>query len=64
MLMKQNANNDVTKDSPFDSNFLHSYALNLILNIRKFQCGYDLFITLCTVEDFDLASVYVDSPPR
>ena len=37
--------------------------LNLMLNIHKFQCGYDLLTTLCIVGDSDLASICVDSTP-
>ena len=29
-----------------------------MLNTRKFQSGYELFIILCTVGDSDLAGIY------
>ena len=29
-----------------------------MLNIHKFQSGYELFTTLCTVGDSDLACIY------
>ena len=29
-----------------------------MLNIHKFQCGYELFTTLCIVGDSDIAGIY------
>ena len=31
-----------------------------MLNVRKFQCGYELFTTLFIVGDSDLAGIYVN----
>ena len=41
-------------------------SFNFTLNIHKFQCGYDLFTTLCIVNvgDSDLAGIEADSTPN
>ena len=42
----------------------YGVSFDLMLNIRKFRCGYELLITLCIAGDSDIAGIYLDATPN
>ena len=41
----------------------YSVNLDLMSNIHKYQCGYELFAALCIVGGSELTGIYADSTP-